>query len=149
MYRQNIGILIKTKLVIMKIKILFVGALLVSLCFAFINVDTQTDWVVPPKYKNMKNPVKTDAASLKIGKTLYAKECRSCHGKEGLGDGTKAAQLETPSGDFSLNGFQSQSDGSLFYKTIEGRGDMPGFRKKMPYDEDVWHVVNYLRTFAE
>lgn len=137
------------KYIVMKMKIYLIGALLIGLCYSFVNVDVQTEWVVPAKYKNMKNPVKVDSESIKIGRTLYSKECRSCHGKEGLGDGTKAAQLDTPSGDFSLSSFQSQTDGSLFYKTIEGRGDMPSFKKKMPYEEDVWHVVNYLRTFAE
>ena len=132
----------------MKIKLSLIIALVIGISYAF-NSDTQTEWVVPAKYKNMKNPVKADGESLKIGRTIYSKECKSCHGKEGLGDGTKAATLDTPSGDFSTSTFQGQPDGSLFYKTVEGRDDMPTFKKKLPYEEDIWHVVNYIRTFSE
>ncbi len=106
-------------------------------------------WVVPEKYKKMKNPVKSDAESIATGKALYVKHCKSCHGSKGLGDGSKAAQLKTDSGDFSIAGFQSQTDGSLFYKTNEGRGDMPSFKKKIPDETDVWSVVNYMRTLKK
>ena len=105
------------------------------------------NWIVPEKDKNKKNPIKADAESLSIGKSLYNKHCASCHGKEGLGDGSKAAQLETPSGDFTLPIVQQQTDGGLFYKTREGRGDMPEYKKKIPDEEDIWHIVNYIRTF--
>lgn len=106
-------------------------------------------WVVPEKFQKLKNPIDADKASINIGKTLYSQHCKSCHGKEGLGDGTKAAQLDTPCGDFTAEDFQKQSDGSAFYKTKEGRGDMPSFSKKIPDDEDIWHLVNFLRTLAE
>lgn len=106
-------------------------------------------WPVPEKYQKLKNPVGADKASINIGKTLYSQHCKSCHGKEGLGDGPKAAQLDTPSGDFSIDVFQDQSDGAIFYKTKTGRDDMPTFAKKIPDDEDIWHLVNYLRTLGE
>lgn len=110
------------------------------------NTQVQS-WAVPESANKKLNLVKADKESLGIGKTLYQKHCASCHGKKGLGDGPKAAQLDTPSGDFSSNAFQSQTDGSLFYKTVEGRGDMPSYKKKIPDDEDIWHLVNYMRTF--
>lgn len=104
-------------------------------------------WKVPEQFEKMKNPVAADKESLSIGKSLYNKHCKSCHGNEGLGDGPKAAQLDTPSGDFTAEEFTSQSDGALFYKSKEGRDDMPTFTKKIPDDEDIWHIVNYIRTF--
>jgi mono/diheme cytochrome c family protein len=106
-------------------------------------------WVVPDKYKKMKNPVKADTESISAGKALYNKHCKSCHGSKGLGDGTKAAQLKTKCGDFSTADFQAQSDGALFYKTNEGRDDMPSFKKKIPDETDVWSVVNYMRTLKK
>ena len=109
--------------------------------------NTGDPWPVPEKYDKMENPVDADKESLTIGKQLYNKHCKSCHGKEGLGDGPKAAQLDTPSGDFTDESFVSQSDGALFYKTMEGRDDMPSFKKKIPDEEDLWHLVNYMRTF--
>ena len=104
-------------------------------------------WKAPETAKKMKNTVKNDAESISIGKSLYAKHCRSCHGKDGEGDGTKAAELATFPGDFTLKEFQAQTDGEIFYKTTEGRDDMPSFKKKIPETDDIWSIINYLRTF--
>ena len=109
---------------------------------------TATDlnaWKVPSKYVTMKNPIPTkqDAA---IGKSLFDKHCKSCHGKEGYGDGPKAADLKGDLGDFSTAEYHKQTDGELFYKTTFGRDDMPEFAKKLPDDEDRWLIVNYMRT---
>jgi mono/diheme cytochrome c family protein len=118
--------------------------------FAFYSFTTlvQEEWKVPAKYETMKNPIaaKTDAA---IGKSLYTKHCKSCHGAEGYGDGPKADDLKGNLGDFSSKAFQKQSDGALFYKTTTGRDDMPEFAKKLSSDEDRWLIVNYMRTLAE
>ncbi|WP_457615760.1 c-type cytochrome [Lutibacter sp.] len=119
-------------------------------CFAFYSFTTlvQEEWKVPEKYQKMKNP--TDPkADLAYGKSLYNKHCKSCHGKEGYGDGPKADEQEGDLGDFSSEEFQAQSDGALFYKTSFGRNDMPEYRKKIPDDEERWLIVNYLRTLAE
>ena len=131
----------------MKFKFI-IPILLVGLAFLFLAFQNDP-WEVPAKFESMTNPIKGDKASIAYGKTLYNQHCKSCHGKEGYGDGSKAAQLDTPSGDFTTEDFQAQSDGSLFYKTIEGRDDMPSFRKKIPEDEDVWSVVNFLKTLEE
>ncbi|MGB5508636.1 c-type cytochrome [Robiginitalea sp.] len=129
------------------IKILLSLAFLALAFYAFTTPD-QDEWVVPEKYVNMKNP--TDPkADLNIGKALYNKHCQSCHGKEGYGDGSKAAGLKGDLGDFSSGEFHAQSDGALFYKTSFGRGDMPEYTKKMPDDEDRWLVVNYMRTLKQ
>lgn len=108
----------------------------------------QEEWKVPEKYETMKNPTdpKVDMA---IGKSLYNKHCKSCHGKEGYGDGTKADEVEGDLGDFSSAEFQSQTDGALFYKSTFGFEDMPEYTKKMPDDEDRWLIVNYMRTLKE
>ena len=122
--------------------------LLSGLIAAFTYTENNQDptWKVPDNFVNLENPISADNGSIAKGKTLYNQHCKTCHGKEGLGDGPKAAQLETPSGDFSDPAFTDQSDGSIFYKTRVGRGDMPAFDKKLPYEEDVWHIVNYIRT---
>ena len=118
--------------------------------FAFSTVSNQQEpWEVPAKYKNMPNPSADDDEAMEIGEELYSQHCKSCHGKTGLGDGSKAAQLETACNDFSAGEFQGQTDGEIFYKTTFGRGDMPAFEKKIPADEDRWMIVVYLRSFAE
>jgi mono/diheme cytochrome c family protein len=108
----------------------------------------QEKWVVPAKYQTMKNPTKADAANIAEGKALYTKHCQSCHGKKGLGDGTKAKEVEGDLGDFSSAEFHSQTDGAIFYKSYIGRKDMPNFEKKMS-EEDAWLVVNYVRTMKQ
>ena len=105
-------------------------------------------WPVPAEYKNMKNPVKGDAAATKMGGMLYKRHCASCHGRTGLGDGPKARGLKTFSGDFSGDFYQNQTDGEHFYKTLVGRGEMPGYKGKVS-DEDIWSMVNYMRTFKK
>jgi len=106
-------------------------------------------WAVPDKYDKMANPVKSDAESIKAGKALWTKHCASCHGKTGLGDGTKAAQLDTEVGDLTVADTQKQSDGALFYKTLEGRDDMPSFKKKIPDEEEIWQLVTFMRSLKK
>ena len=126
--------------------IFFIG--IVSIIFYSFTTIVQEEWVVPEKYENMKNP--TDpAVDMAIGKSLYSKHCKSCHGAEGYGDGTKADEVEGDLGDFSSAEFQSQTDGALFYKSTFGFKDMPEYTKKMPDDEDRWLIVNYMRKLKE
>jgi mono/diheme cytochrome c family protein len=108
----------------------------------------QEEWKVPEKYEKMKNPTNPEE-DINIGKSLYSKHCKSCHGKEGYGDGPKADEVKGELGDFSSEEFQAQSDGALYYKTTVGRDDMPEFIKKIPEDEDRWLIINYMRTLAE
>jgi mono/diheme cytochrome c family protein len=106
-------------------------------------------WPVPDAAAKAVNPVKSNAESISAGKDLWNTQCASCHGKKGLGDGTKAAQLKTQPADLSTAIFQSQTDGSVFYKISEGRGDMPSFKKKLPDAEDIWNLVVFFRTLKK
>lgn len=105
-------------------------------------------WQVPDEYKNMANPVAKSEASNKAGMVLYTKYCASCHGKKGLGDGVKARALKDFAGDFSGSYYQNQTDGEHFYKTKAGRDEMPKYEGKLS-DEDIWNIVNYMRTFKQ
>lgn len=127
------------------ISILFT-LMFVTVLMAFAPKTPNDPWPVPDKYKNMANPVKSDATSIAKGKELYTQHCKSCHGTKGKGDGPKAAQLDTECGDFTKPATQSETDGALFYKTSEGRKDMPSFKKKIADQNDIWAVVNYMRT---
>ena len=115
--------------------------------FSFIQ---EKEWIVPNEYKILKNPTdKENGENQAIGRSLYKRFCRSCHGKEGYGDGPEAEEQEGNLNDFSTEEFQNQTDGSLFYKITKGRNDMQNFDKKIPSDEDKWLVVNHLRTLKE
>ena len=128
-------------------KILTIIGIITFSLYSFTTI-VQEEWEVPEKYVNMENPIDADTDKA-IGKSLYSKHCKSCHGKEGYGDGPKADEQEGDLGDFSTEEFQKQTDGALFYKTTFGRDDMPEYTKKMPDDEDRWLIVNYMRILKE
>ena len=130
----------------MKTKLLVVCSLFVLIAGFTV---MQEPWAAPDKYNKMANPLKGDASSISTGKEIWAKHCQSCHGKSGKGDGSKAAQLKTLPGDFTKADFHKQTDGSMFYKTLEGRDDMPSFKKKIPDQDEIWAVVNFMRTFKK
>jgi mono/diheme cytochrome c family protein len=131
-------------------KILLGSAITVfGLSFIALNLDAQPKpWDAPANFKSMKNPVAKGDASNKAGMALYTKNCASCHGKAGLGDGVKARALKDFPGDFSAAVFQNQTDGDHFYKTKTGKGEMPKYEGKLS-DDDIWNIVNYMRTFKK
>ncbi|MFZ4465205.1 MAG: c-type cytochrome [Bacteroidales bacterium] len=139
----------------MKTRIILMSTFLVA-SFAFFAFSVPQDqkkpapWKIDAKYKAMKNPSAGDAESVKLGKALYAKHCKSCHGNLGLGDGPKAANMETFPGNFSDAKFQSAyADGELLYMILEGRDEMPKFDGKIPDEEGRWAVVNYVRSLKK
>ena len=107
------------------------------------------EWKVPAADASKKSTVKAgDAAAISEGKAIWGKDCKSCHGVKGLGDGTKAEKIDISCGDFSSKEFQSKSDGSLFYYTKIGRKPMPSFKEKLS-DSEIWAVVAYMRTMKK
>lgn len=127
---------------------LFYPAAVLTMAFTALEQPAKP-WIVPEKFSKVVNPSKSDQKSYKEGKELYGKYCQSCHGKAGLGDGSKAAQLKSEPGNFSLAAFQKQTDGALYYKISEGRDDMPAFKKKIDDADEMWELINYLRTLKK
>lgn len=127
-------------------KLFLVSAVVIMLSTAL--VAQPKPWVVPANFKSMKNAVAKGEASNKAGMAIYTKNCASCHGKAGLGDGVKARALKEFPGDFSKADYQGQIDGDHFYKTKFGRGEMPKYEGKLS-DDDIWNTVNYMRTFKK
>lgn len=135
----------------MKLKVLFVGTVLMAFGLTQVMNAQQKKgepWTIPAEYKKMANPVTKDDASVKAGQVSYMKNCASCHGKTGLGDGPKGRMTKTFPGDFSGAAFQGYADGEMFYQTKFGRGEMPAYDKKIP-DNEMWSIVNYMRTLKK
>ncbi|MEP7110868.1 MAG: cytochrome c [Ferruginibacter sp.] len=139
--------------------VIFAVFALMTVTISFIPVQ-EDPWKVPKMYESMKNPVIADISSINAGKDIYNSYCRSCHGKNGKGEGKRADNLSTKPSDFSSALFQKQTDGALLYKVYFGHKDMPGFKKRIPGNEDVMKsgfgqtrnagdLINFLRTYAK
>ena len=128
------------------LKLLLVSSALLLLSASL--VAQAKPWDVPANFKSMKNPIAKSDASTQAGPALYMKTCAACHGRTGLGDGPKSKSLKTVPTDFTKAASQNQSDGEHFYKTKNGRGDMPKYEGKLS-DDDIWNIINYVRTFKK
>ena len=99
----------------------------------------------------LKNPVKPLPASVDAGKRLYTTQCSTCHGPSGKGDGSVASAIDLPkpSDLTDANWKHGATDGELFTVISDGATgtSMPAYGKRMKPD-DIWNVVNYLRTLA-
>lgn len=113
----------------------------------FAQPPAQGDWTVPDRRARRVNPVLTMPDAIEMGRLVYQKECATCHGKTGRGDGMKAGDLRTRPSDLTSERVQNQRDGALFWKITEGRGDMPNTRTTLT-DEQRWTVVIYLRALS-
>lgn len=135
----------------MKTSIRFAVLLFTAIIFVAANITMAQKaggpWTIPANYKNMKSTIKAgDPSIVSIGKDLYLKNCKSCHGAKGLGDGPKSASLNTIVPSFTEKSFKAQSDGDIYFQSIIGRKDMPNFEKKITDQADRWALVYYIKS---
>lgn len=118
--------------------------IVIGLTFAFSVTaqQKQPSWKAPDKYKTMVQKEKGDLA---VGKELYNKNCKSCHGTKGLGDGPKAAMLKTFPGNFTAPYFKKYNYGELYYISFVGSGEMPNYEKKIIDEQDRASLIEYIR----
>jgi len=103
-----------------------------------------------PDAAKMKNPVATSAESIAAGKAAYTKNCRFCHGNDAKGNGPMAPQGTHPSDLTDAKWDRGATDGDIFTVIKEGAGpkfDMKGYKGKIA-DNDIWNIVNYLRSIG-
>ena len=106
------------------------------------------DWKAPALAINLENPLikfKGNAKMINLGKSLYTQQCATCHGDSGLGEGSAAKYLQKSPTNLTTKKFQSQTDGEIFWKIINGNSPMPTF-SEMLTENKIWIVVNYLRS---
>jgi mono/diheme cytochrome c family protein len=104
------------------------------------------------------NPIPSNETALAQGKALYTKlACVTCHGEQGLGDGTSAAALMDDSGhhinprDFSKpggfkTGYSAKEIIRTFMTGLDGT-PMPGFANSVS-SEDAWKLAYFVQSLA-
>lgn len=138
-----------------KIQVLFTASSATALAVGvYVMVGRSADaaeavrpWKVPTSASERKNPLPPGSRSVTAGRVVYQRECASCHGEGGKGDGKDGRELDPPPSDLSNPAVAGQSDGALFWKITTGRRPMPSFRKGLS-DEERWQVVHFLRTLS-
>jgi len=92
----------------------------------------------PPSTQQKKNPYAGQAAAVKAGEQLYARNCRSCHGINGKGNGNIPA--------LSRGATQTAPDGEIFWFITTGSVDngMPSWAQIS--EQKRWQIVSYLKT---
>lgn len=112
-------------------------------------------WDLPEDADKTKNPVAVTPESIAKGKELYLDQnkgnCIFCHGETGAGNEANMAKLRRkPANLTNKERMTAMTDGEVFWKITKGIPRiMPAGERKMPLDEDRWHVVNYVRTLAK
>ena len=100
--------------------------------------------------KAMKNPVASSPASITAGAATYKKYCSFCHGADAKGNGPLAPKGSNPPDLTDAKWDSGPSDGEIFTIISNGAGGdskMIAFKGKMP-EQDIWHIVNYLRSLG-
>jgi mono/diheme cytochrome c family protein len=104
---------------------------------------------IPPEALKVANPVKPTPASIAVGKKKYGYDCAMCHGADGDGKGDLAVEMKLKMNDYrDAATLKTVTDGEMFYVIKNGNGDMPSEADRLS-DEDVWNLVNYMRTLAK
>ena len=111
---------------------------------------TYMSYGVPGEYDGAKSSVPASPETTAAGAALYAQNCTSCHGKDGLGDGDAENAL-SPSP--ALLAYMIRRpiavDEYLLWTISDGGGQfqsqMPAFKDKLKRDE-IWQLIAYMRA---
>jgi len=98
----------------------------------------------------LKNPVAATPESVAAGQQLYARNCASCHGRNGQGGPGNDLIPAAPSllGDGWAHG---STDGEIFTNIKAGVApdfNMVPFKDRLK-DDEIWNVVNYIRSIKK
>jgi len=105
----------------------------------------QSQWIIPNTLKNIKNPFAGNTQSTQKGKDLYYIHCHSCHKDPGKNN---VLPLQPPPIDIASVKMQSNTDGEIFFKVSEGKGQMPRFNKTLSKNE-IWELVAFIRSLKD
>jgi cbb3-type cytochrome c oxidase subunit III len=95
--------------------------------------------------KKLKNPVVYSKKSITAGRSVYIRNCAGCHGNDGKSQiDVVADATDLTSPDVWKHG---TTDGEIFRSIRDGQSSsMPAFKTQIRQEEDLWHIVNFIRS---
>lgn len=104
-------------------------------------------WMAPKEAAQKQNPISLNQASASSGKEIYTQNCAYCHGDnaKGLSAESTGLQKDTPN---LIQGLKNHTDGDFFWKIQNGRDAMPSFKEDLS-ENDIWHVINYIKSLKK
>lgn len=131
-----------------KVYVIISGIFATIALFSFSNSPVQEEWKAPVEADSIKAPFAFTPQVIREGEKLFSAYCVSCHGKNGLGDGSPG-KFNPPPANFHSKRVAEQKDGALFWKLTNGRGiSMPSY-KAIFSEEQRWQLIAYVRQFAK
>jgi mono/diheme cytochrome c family protein len=105
---------------------------------------------IDPQYARSRNPLAATQQNLHAGKVLFERNCASCHGATGRGNGPAAKGLNPAPADLTVVMRRPiAGDAYLDWTISEGgvpiQSAMPPFKSTLSRDQ-IWKLVLYLRT---
>jgi len=108
-----------------------------------------SDAAIPAQAAKQPNPVKSSPESLARARKWWGLDCAMCHGNNGDGKGSLAADMKLQLADFTNPAaLKDRTDGELFYIIKTGTQDMPPEGDRVKPQEN-WDLVNYVRSLAK
>lgn len=110
-------------------------------------VHAQDRWIAPAWADTLTSPYHDEPLTLANGEELFGLYCASCHGEGGYGDGAAGGALGQKPANFHDSLVKKQTNGALFWKMSNGKGNMPPFQDVFTAEQR-WQLVAYLRKLS-
>jgi glucose/arabinose dehydrogenase len=120
--------------------VLFFSLFLISVFSPGLHADDKDFHNAPDSAKAMKNPYQGQSSAVEAGKTLYARNCLSCHGKAGKGTGNIPSLVDGK--------LKEVPQGEVFWFVTQGDKDngMPSWAF-LP-EQNRWQIISYVEALA-
>lgn len=96
------------------------------------------------------NPIEMSEDSVRAGRRIFGRFCRSCHGMRADGQGMTAPSGSRPANLVDDQWDHGGTDGEIFRVIREGvppAYDMDAWEGRIT-DDDIWNIINFLRDLA-